>query len=219
MFSEETAAMLAEIVVHSGIEHITAQPMPSAFPYLPNEECVRILRFHCWTESSPEGVINFARYIQPPAINVKFPDPIGADFGEIVPYLRVSCVQFRHHPLVSEAGVGWVLFWVIRTDYWKVQMIKPVFVFGRFLIAYHIIESEEIPATVVEYPIDDDADTPPVEFVYHEPKRLVPAEAGIYMVIIQQIIFVVLPRCEYRVKVDAVDPQILKISGIFRHSP
>ena len=98
-------------------------------------------------------------------------------------------------------------------------MIKPVFVFGRFLIAYHIIESEEIPATVIEYSINNDADTPLVEFVYHGPKRLVSAETWIYMVIIQQIIFVVLPRCEYRVKVDAVDPQILKISGIFRHSP
>ena len=150
--------MLAEIVVHSGIEHITTQPMPSAFPHLSNEQDFRIHRLHSRTEHPPEAIINLTCYVQPPAINVEFTHPIGANLSEVVPYFRVGRIQFRHHPLVSEASVGRVRPWVIWADHWEIQMIKPILVFGQFLIAYHIIKSEEVPATVVEHTVNDNAD-------------------------------------------------------------
>ena len=98
-------------------------------------------------------------------------------------------------------------------------MVKPVLVLGPFLIAYHIIKGEELPAAVIEHPIDDDADTPFVELVHHGPERIVPAEAGVHVVIVQQVILVVFPRRENGVEVDTVDPQLLEIPGVFRRAP
>ena len=129
LLGKETAAMLAEVVVHGGVEDITVQPMLGSFPHLTNQDTLRLFFFHRLPKCPPESVVDLAGNIQTPAVNSKFPHPIAAHLAEILLYFRVAGVGFRHHALIAEAFIGRIGFWVFRPLYRELQMVKPVFIF------------------------------------------------------------------------------------------
>ena len=129
LFGKESAAVLAEIVVHGGVEDITVQPMLGSFPHLTNKDTLRLFFFHRLPKCPPESVVDLAGNIQTPAVNIKFPHPIAAHLAEILLYFRVAGVSFRHHALIAEAFIGRIGFGVFRPLYRELQMVKPVFIF------------------------------------------------------------------------------------------
>ena len=129
LFGKESAAVLAEIVVHGGVEDITVQPVLGSLPYLTNQDTLRLFFFHRLPKCPPESVVDLAGDIQTPAVNIKFPHPIAAHLAEILLYFRVAGVGFRHHALIAEAFIGRIGFGIFRPLYRELQIVKPVFIF------------------------------------------------------------------------------------------
>ena len=147
---EKQLAMLAEVIVHGRVEHIPLQPVPCRLPDLTDQECLRLHGLHRLAEGTPEAVIHLAGHIQPPAVNVKLPYPVGSHLTEIVLHLPIGGIQLGHHPLVGKAGIVGVDLRGFGALYGEFQAVEPGAVFGLLLIADHVLKGEEVPAAVVE---------------------------------------------------------------------
>ena len=60
---KETTAVLTEVVVHGGIEHIPIQPVPRRLPDLADQQGIGFRSFDGGAESAPKAIVNLARHI------------------------------------------------------------------------------------------------------------------------------------------------------------
>ena len=217
LFGEKCAAVLPEIVVHGGIEHVPLKPVTGTLPHLTDQQRFRILAFDRTAERPPEAIVDLAGHIQPPAVNAVFPYPVSAYVAEIFLHLRICGVQLWHHALIGEAGVVRNFLRGFGAMHGEGQIIEPVFVAGFLLIFDHVLKGEEMPAAVIEHAVDNDPNAGSVERIDHSPERFISAEAGVNVVIIQQIILVVFPGGEDRIQIHAVDAQRFQIIHIPRN--
>ena len=74
-----------------------------------------------------------------------------------------------------------------------------------------------MPAAVIEHAVDDDSDTGAMQRIDHSPERLISAEAGVNVVIVQQVVLVVFPGGENWVQIYTVDAQRFQIIHIPRN--
>ena len=217
LFGEKSAAVLPEIVVHGGVEHVPLKPVTGAFPDLADQQRFRILAFDRTAERPPEAIVDLAGHVQPPAVDAVFPHPVSAHVTEVFLHLRICGIQLRHHAFIGEAGVVRNFLRGFGAMHGEGQIIEPVFVAGFLLILDHILKGEEMPAAVIEHAVDDDPNARSVQRIDHSPECLIPAEAGVNVVIIQQIILVVFPGGEDRIQIHAVDAQRFQVIHIPRN--
>ena len=217
LFGEKRAAVLPEVVVHGGVEHISLKPMPGAFPYLADQQRLRVFAFDRAAERPPEAVVDLAGHVQPPAVNAVFPHPVSAHVTEVFLHLRVRGVQLWHHAFIGETGVAGNFLRGWGAMHGEGQAVEPVFVTGLLLMFNHVLKGKEMPAAVVEHAVDNNPDAGSVERIDHIPEGIIPAEAGVNMVIVQQIVLVVFPGGEDRIQINAVDTQRFQIIHILRN--
>ena len=206
--------MLPEIIIHGGIEHISLEPMSGTFPNLANQQSLRVCCLHRFPEGTPEAVIHLAGHIQPPAVNMELLYPVSAYPAQIILYFLISSIELGHHPLIGKASIGGILLRTFRPYHRKFQVVEPVPIGGKLLVLHHICKGKEVPAAMIEYPIDEDTDSVGMKNVHQLPKDLVPAKHRVHMEIVHQIVLVVLPGSKNRIEVDTVDPQSLEIIHI-----
>ena len=159
--------MLAEVVVHRGVEHVPAQPVPRGLPHLADEQDVGIYGLYGAAEGPPEAVVHLAGHIEPPAVYAELLHPVPAHGAEIVPDLAVRRVQLRHHALIGVAGIRGVGLPVLRALHGEAQAVKPRAAARALLVLYHVLKGAEVPAAVVEHAVDYNADAPGVQGVHH----------------------------------------------------
>ena len=75
LFGKESAAVLAEIVVHGGVEDITVQPMLGSLPHLTNKDTLCLFFFHRLPKCPPESIIDLAGNIQNASRQYQIPAP------------------------------------------------------------------------------------------------------------------------------------------------
>ena len=217
LFGEKRTAVLPEVVVHGGVENITVQPMLGSFPHLTNQDTLRLFFFHRLPKCPPEAIVDLAGHIQPPSVNAVFPHPVSAHVTEVFLHLRVRGVQLWHHAFIGETGVAGNVLRGLGTMHGEGQAVEPVFVTGLLLMFNHVLKGEEMPAAVVEHAVDNDPDAGSVECIDHIPEGVISAEAGVNMVIVQQIVLVVFSGGEDRIQINAVDTQRFQIIHILRN--
>ena len=210
--------MLAKIIIHGGIENIAVQPVLGGLPNFSNKDALWLFLLHRLPKCAPESIVDLASNVQTPTINVKFSHPIAPYLAEIILHLRVAGVGFGHHTLIAEAFIGRISFRIFRFLHGKLKMVKPVFIFRGFTITHYIVKGEKIPPYMVEYAINNNTHSPCMTVVDQLPKILIRAEAGIDVMIIQQIVFMVLPCCKNWIQVYAGSPQFLNIIQILNHT-
>ena len=81
-----------QIVVHRGIELISFQKRSCIVPNFPNQYCISLDRPNGFSELPPKVVIDLIGNIQPPSVNIKLLNPVGANLQKIPSCLRVSRV-------------------------------------------------------------------------------------------------------------------------------
>ena len=192
--------------------------MAGAFPYLADEQRLRVFALDRAAERTPEAVVDLAGHVQPPAVDAEFPHPISAHIAEVFLHLWVGGIQFRHHPLIGEAGVARNFLRRFGAMHREGQIIEPVPVRRFFLIPDHVLKGKEMPAAVIEDAVDDDPDAGGVQGADHGPECLVSAEAGVHVIVIQQIVLVVFPGGKDWVQINAVDAQRLQVIHIPGHA-
>ena len=74
-----------------------------------------------------------------------------------------------------------------------------------------------MPAAVIEHAVDNNPDAGSVERIDHIPEGVISAEAGVNVVIVQQVVLVVFPGGENWVQINAVDTQRFQIIHILRN--
>ena len=181
---KEITTVLPEIIIHGGIKHVSVQPGLRALPYLPYHNTLRIFLMSSPMEISPKSPIHFICHIQTPAIHLKFPNPITAYFHKISSFLRIRRIQLRHLPLISETTVCRLFFFRCRAYHRKLQLIKPVGIFGAFSFFHHIAKLREIPAAMVEHTINDNVHSSVVNILHQFPELFVRSHIGGHMKIV-----------------------------------
>ena len=129
LLGKKQLAVLSEVIVHGGVEHIALKPVSGTLPDLADEQGLRVHFLDGPAESPPEAVVHLAGYVQPPSVDAEFRHPVAPHPAEVVLHLRIPGVEFGHHPFVSETGVGWVFLRGSGTLHRKFQVVKPVPVF------------------------------------------------------------------------------------------
>ena len=208
--------MFAEIVVHRGIEHIAVQPVLGALPNFTDQETVRLCFFHCCAKSAPEGIVDLACHVQPPAVDIEFAHPVLAHVAKIADDLRVFGVRLGHHPLIAEALVGRVFVACGRTLHWELQPVEPVFVCRGFTLFDNVLKGKEVPSHMVKHTIDDHPHTQRVACAYQVAEILVCSKTGVDVEIVDQVVLVVFTCDENRVNINAVKAEIADVVEILR---
>ena len=200
---EKVPAVVAEVIVHGGVEHVAAEPVPGAAPDFAYEQRVALDRLAAAAELAPEAVVRLVGHVEPPAIDVKFAQPVLADGAEVVAHFGVRRVQLRHQPLVAEAFVIRPLpgFGVYDG---KPQAVKPACIAALFLLFEHVAEGEKLRAAVVEHPVEYDAQPARVALVHKGAEVPVRAEAGVDVQIVYRVVLVILTCGEDGIQVNAV---------------
>ena len=190
--------------------------MTGTLPHLTDQQRFRILALDRIAERPPEAIVDLAGHIQPPAVNAVFPYPVSAYVAEVFLHLRICGIQLWHHALIGEAGVVRNFLRGFGAMHGEGQIIEPVFIAGFLLIFNHVLKSEEMPAAVIEHAVDDDPNAGSVQRIDHSPECLIPSEAGVNVVIVQQVVLVVFPGGENWVQIYTVDAQRFQVIHIPR---
>ena len=134
-----------------------------------------------------------------------------ADFHEVFPDLWIRSVEFGHLPLVRERAICRTDALVFRANNRKPQVVKPILVFGTFAIASDIVEREEVPAAMVEDPVDDYTYAARMGLGDEFMEILVGAHVGGDIEVVQDVILVIFSRCEYRIDIETGKSQVCDI--------
>ena len=94
---------------------------------------------------------------------------------------------------------------------------EPVYIRGSRAVLQDVIELEKASAGVVEHSVQDDADTSGMGGVQKLAESCVPAQEGIYPIVIVGVIAVVGRGLEDRVEVDGGDAQVHQVVQMFGH--
>ena len=148
---------------------------------------------------------------------MEFLDPIAAHFGKIFLHSGMGRIQLRHFRLIGEAGITG-RFSLLRPFYRKAEIVKPVCISGSIPMLHHIVKRGEIPAAMVEYPINDDAHTSVMDGLCQFQEVRIRAHAGIHVEIVHNIIFVIFPGLKNRIQVQAGKSQLLNVIKIFHNA-
>ena len=135
-------------------------------------------------ETKPECIVHLTCYVQSPTIDIEFFDPVLSNSYEVISSLGICHIELWHHSLITKAFIIRIIFRIIRANHREGKLIKPVFISGLLSIYDNILECKEVPSTVIEDTIDDDADTAGMVLLHQCLQVLIPSEDGIDMEVV-----------------------------------
>ena len=215
---KEVPAMAAEIVVHHRVQQIVPQPVPGVLPHLPDKHTIGGSGLHRPAKDPPELLGYLIGHIQPPAVYPEFFHPVAAHLCKIGLHLRIGGVQLGHFRHIGEAGVIGVALLVQPGTRWRNEVI-PVKIGRRRTTLQHVLEGKKAGTAMVEHPVQHHPHPHFVGLLNESAQVIVGAEAGVHMVIVDGVVFVVALCGEDRIQIQAVTPQPGNVLQIFRHAP
>ncbi|MNN11762.1 hypothetical protein D3C81_1247320 [compost metagenome] len=182
-----------EWIVHDGIELVTLKPWGGFVPNFAQNIGIRVHPFHHFTELAPEVLIHFIGYIQAPSINADLFDPVFSYLEQVLFDLRMPRIQLGH---VWFKGKG-VISRIPLLDFEREAVhMKPVLILRSFAFLLHVQERSESTTRVVEYGIQQNADTPVMAELNELLERFDVTELWINPHIILSVILVIRSGCK-----------------------
>ena len=199
----------AERIVHDGIPFVTFQEIPGEMPDFTDDQGVRADRLDFFPETFPEGMADFIRHVQAPAIDAALLNPIGSHPDHVIRGLPVLQIQLGHHAGVTESLV--IGSFAPFHDQGEIFNIVPVQVRGSFSFLHNIPEGKKIDARMVEHTVQYDAHAGLMGFLHKLFQILFVPEGGINPVVIVYIVLVAGIGSENRCHVEDVHTQVFQV--------
>ena len=189
--------------------------MSRTFPDLSDQHSILFTFFDSRPEFSPEAVIDLTGHVKPPAVNVIPLDPVLSHLTEIICRLFLIKCKLWHHPLIAKALIARIGFRILRTYHRIFQPVKPVLIVRCFSFFHNIIESHEVPSTMIENTINDNTDPFFMAVLHQFSELFIRTKAGIDMIVVQKVIFMIFPCCKDRVDINGIDTKLRQIIYVF----
>ena len=167
---------------------------------------------HVVGEFPQEGAVQAVRDIQADAVNAELCDPGFHRLIQIVFYRRVLQIQFDEFVVAFPVSVGEAVFGpaVVEVD------IEPVPVGAVPFLFNHILKEGETAADMIEYAVENNADSRLMEFVTDGFEILIRSEPAVQLCEVTGVIAVTV-AFEDRIEQHAGDAEFLHVRYPVQH--
>ena len=201
---------LVQVVVRDRMQHGGADPA-GVIPvdHLAHQPEIRLYLVGETAQRLHKAKVQHIRRVQTQPVDIKFRHPHPDGIAQIVLHFPVALIEL--HQQVVSAPVVVAKTVVILVISPEIDIAEPVPVGGILSVFLQIPKREEIPAHMIEHPVQDHADPLPVTLRHKVLKILIGAQPAVQLPIIGRLIAVP-HRLEQGPDIERAAPQLPHVS-------